>query len=41
MAERAVLAEAAQKRRVGPFWTIGSAPAVQARDLTVYEGLAQ
>lgn len=36
-----VLAEAAQKRRVGPSWTIGSAPAVQARDLTVYEGLAQ
>ena len=36
-----VLAEAAQNRRVGPSWTIGSAPTVQARDLSIYEGLAQ
>jgi transposase len=36
-----VMAEAAQRRIASPTWSIGSAPAVQSRSLSVYEEVAR
>lgn len=36
-----VLSEAARRQPASPTWTIGHVPAVQVRELALYEGLAQ